>query len=69
MYEVKVRNSEDASRLKSFDGFDGFDFWSMTRLVGSTATVMVDPKRQEIFEKSLNELDIEYKVIIADLEK
>lgn len=64
-----MRNSEDANRLKSFDGSDGFDFWSMTRLEGSTATVMVDPKRQEMFEKSLSDLGIEYKIIIADLEK
>lgn len=64
-----MRNSEDASRLKSFKALDGFDFWSMTRLLGSTATVMVDPKRQKMFEKSLSESGIEYKIIIANLEK
>lgn len=38
-------------------------------LSGSNATVMVDEKNQESFEKSLVKRKIKYRVSIEDLEK
>jgi hypothetical protein len=59
----------DANFLKSLDGVDGFDFWSLTKLLGTRATVMVEPERQEWFENSLSERKIPYEISITDLEK
>jgi Carboxypeptidase activation peptide len=59
----------DANFLKSLDGGDGFDFWSLTKLLGTRATVMVKPERQEWFENSLGERKIQYEISITDLEK
>lgn len=59
----------DANFLKSLDGREGFDFWSMTKLLGVKSTVMVEPEQQEWFEKSLDERKIPYKISIEDLEK
>lgn len=60
---------DDANFIKSLANDDAFDFWSLTRLVGATSTVMVQPERQYWFEKSLSEREIEYSVSISDLER
>lgn len=62
-------NENDANFLKSLDGRDGFDFWSMTRLLGVKTTVMVKPEQQQWLENSLDERKIQYRISIADLEK
>jgi hypothetical protein len=64
-----VANADDANFLKSLDGVEGFDFWSMKRLLGSSATVMVQPERQKWFEKSLMRKNIDYKILFENLEK
>mgnify|MGYP003507274402 CR=1 FL=1 len=69
VYAVTARTTEDANFLKSLTNDDAFDFWSLTRLVGATSTVMVQPERQYWFEKSLSERSIEYDVSISDLER
>lgn len=69
VYDVRVKTNDDANFLKSLDGHEGFDFWSLTRLMGSTATVMVTPQKQSWFERSLETLGMEFKVSISDLEK
>lgn len=69
VYAVIARTTEDANFLKSLANDDAFDFWSLTRLVGATSTVMVQPERQYWFEKSLSERSIEYDVSISDLER
>lgn len=60
---------DDAKFIKSLANDDAFDFWSLTRLVGATATVMVKPERQYWFEKALRERFIEFDVTISDLER
>lgn len=64
-----MSTDDDAKYLNSLDNLDGFDFWSKTRLLGSTATVMVTPEHQAWFENSLGNRNVEYKVTIEDLEK
>lgn len=69
MYDVSVKTVDEANFLKSLDGQEGFDFWVMPRLLGSTSTVMVTPEYQELFEYWLDERNVEYGISIADLEK
>lgn len=64
-----MRSNDDANYLKSLDGHEGFDFWSLTKLLGSTATVMVTPQHQAWFEHSLDAFGIEYKISMDDLER
>lgn len=64
-----MNTENDANFLKSLDGRDGFDFWSMTRLLGVKTTVMVKPEQQKWFEKTLGERKIQYEISIVDLEK
>ena len=59
----------EANFLKSLDGLDGFDFWSMARLLGTKTTVMVKPKQQEWFQNSLDDRKMQYEISISDLEK
>lgn len=66
---MKVRTANDADFLKSMDGLEGFDFWSMSRILPSTTTVMVIPEHQQMFEKSLVERNIEFKILIKDLDE
>jgi hypothetical protein len=60
---------DDVNFLQSLADDEAFDFWSLTRLVGATSTVMVKPERQYWFEKSLGDRSIEYIVSISDLER
>lgn len=69
VYDVEVLTNDDANFLKSLEALAGYDFWSMTRLLGSKTTVMVAPEHQTWFENSLEKRNIEFKVTIEDLEK
>lgn len=64
-----MTTESDANFLKSLDDLDGFDFWSLARLLGTEATVMVHPEQQESFETSLSERTIQHEILNDDLEK
>lgn len=68
VYEVKLRTREDANLLESLVGREGFDFWSMSRLLGSTATVMVAPDQTLWFESALARQNVDFDISIDDLE-
>lgn len=72
MYTVTTGTQNDVNFLKSLteiDDDESFDFWSLQSTVGSMSTVMVKPDRQNWFEKSLTNRNIQYRVSIMDLEK
>lgn len=50
-YDVKVRTDDDVNHLKSLDGHERFDLWSIPMALGSTVTVM--PQYPSSFENLL----------------
>lgn len=68
VYEVKLRTRENANFLESLVGREGFDFWSMTKLLDSTATVMVAPDHTLWFESALAQRNADFDITIDDLE-
>lgn len=69
VYTITPKTFDDVNFLHSLTGDEAYDFWSLTRLVGVTSTVMVKPERQYWFEKSLSSRYIEYNVSISDLKR
>lgn len=72
VYSVEVKSEETLRVLKWIDDHAeefGADVWSLHRVIGSIADIMIPPKYQEVFELFLKKNTIEYGIKIEDLEK
>ncbi|CAO1362765.1 unnamed protein product [Diamesa serratosioi] len=68
VYDVKVGTIQNADFLNSLMMHKGIDVWSLHKVLGSNATIMVSPESQDWFEKAITEASMDYKSIIMDLE-
>jgi hypothetical protein len=69
VYEITPNTIDDAEFIFSLVDDDRFDFWSLKKPVGMKTTVMVEPNSQRWFENTLGNRNIEYVVLIEDLQK
>ena len=69
VYDVAVLSEKDLEVLHSFEETEEIDFWSMTRAVGSVATLMVSKVAQREFEQKLSSENMKFRVKITDVEK
>lgn len=65
-----VPETLDAAKiLKQFEDDTNFDFWSEVRGINLPVDVMVSPIAQEDFEEFLNIENIDYSVLVEDVEE
>lgn len=68
MYEVIPKTKNAQSQLRSLSqSTDAYDFWSMPKQKGQKSVVMVPPKFQKRFEKSLRKFNISYMIVVKDI--
>ena len=63
-----MRTIQDADFLNSLMLHEGIDVWSLHKVLGSNATLMISPESQKWFQQAMKESSMEYKSIIKNLE-
>lgn len=69
MYQIIPKTVEEASFLKSLSEAPEFDFWAQPRALNATVTVMVLPEAQAGFVNDLSSRNIDFTVLIDDVER
>lgn len=72
VYSVEIKNQESLKLLKHLDDnadMYGLDFWSLHRVIGSTADVMVKPTTQKHIENYFTANHLDFSVKINDLKE
>lgn len=60
---------DEALALKTFENNGYFDFWSSLRAVGYPVDIMVNPIAQDMFEDFLQSYNIEYNILIDNVQE
>ncbi|KAJ8950620.1 hypothetical protein NQ318_010819 [Aromia moschata] len=69
VYQVVLESVEEAEVLSEFENDEAVDFWSDVRSLDVPVDVMVSPSGQSRFESVLESENIEYSVLIEDVEE
>lgn len=69
VYEVNLQNQPQADFLYQLSHQNGIDGLHIPRTINNSAHIMVSPRRQCEFEKTLARYSLNYDVIISDIEK
>ena len=61
-------NSKQSLILQKLESDDAFHFWRSAR-VGSGADIMAGPDQIQVLKNVLNSLDVEFSVMVADVDE
>ncbi|XP_037034515.1 carboxypeptidase B-like isoform X2 [Bradysia coprophila] len=68
LYEVIPKTKTEQNYLHSLSqSTEEYDFWSMTRIIGDSSNVLVPPDHQDKFERSLQNNNITYTVVVDNV--
>lgn len=69
VYQVTPKNEQEVDVLKHLETYELIDFWSPLRKVGGPVNIMVPPSIKNYFFEILNAANIQYTVLIENVER
>lgn len=69
VYQIIPRAEEDAHFLRALNDAPEFDFWAQPRALNASVTVMVSPEAQASFVSDLRARNMDFDVLIENVER